>query len=124
MRQSHHGSSAMGHRIIFLAAVLFVAAVSFALNARAGARIDLEYPGWALSLDRQASIHEEKQESRTLSLRFSGAGLASQTGWRLPLRDSAFLSLEATFTTPQLNPAHPALARPSFQAGIGVGFEF
>jgi len=111
-------------------AFLFIAA-SFALaSAEAADRINLTYPGWALSLDRQAprlsapQIEGTQPDSRTLSLRVSGAHLLSESGWRLPLSDSTFLSIEATFTTRHINPAHPALARPSFQAGFGLGVEF
>jgi hypothetical protein len=117
---------AMGNRNYFLAAVLFLVALSAALNARADdQRINLRYPGWALSLDRQVSLQREySEQSRTLSLRLSGSELLPQTGWRLPLRESMFLSLDATFSTQHVNPAHPSLARPAFQAGVGVGVEF
>ena len=117
---------AMGNRHYFLAAVLFLAALSAALNAKADEqRINLRYPGWALTLDRQTSLHRDHpEESRTLSLRLSGAELLAQNGWRLPLRDTMFLSLEATVTTRHINPVHPSLNRPAFQAGVGVGVEF
>ena len=116
---------------VFLFVVAFLAAFFTLTSARAADRVNLTYPGWALSLDRfparpaAPQIEGGAQESRTLSLRLSGAQLLSDAGWRrLPLSDSAFLALEATFTTEHINPAHPALARPAFQAGIGLGVEF
>lgn len=118
----------MGKRA-FLFFVAFLAAFFTVAGARASDRINLTYPGWALSLDRHPprlapQIEDGAQESRTLSLRLSGAHLLSDTGWRLPLGDSAFLALEATFTTKHINPVHPTLARPVFQAGVGLGVEF
>ena len=115
----------MGNRHYFLAAVLFLAVVSAAFNAMAQERINLRYPGWALSLDRHMSFSKEAEEqTRTFSLRLSGSQLLADNGWRVPLSESMFLSLEATFTTRHINPVHPRLARPAFQAGIGVGVEF
>jgi len=115
----------------FLFVAAFLAAFLALTRAEASDRINLTYPGWALSLDRHPprlaapQIEGGAQESRTLSLRLSGAQLLSDTGWRrLPLSDSAFLSLEATFATQHINPVHPALTRPAFQAGIGLGLEF
>lgn len=119
----------MGKRV-FLFVCAFLAAFFTLASAEASDRVNLTYPGWALSLDRHPQrraapqIEGGAQESRTLSLRLSGAQLLSDAGWRLPLSDSAFLALEATFTTQHINPAHPALARPAFQAGIGLGVEF
>lgn len=119
----------MGKRV-FLFVVAFLAAFFTVAGARASDRINLTYPGWALSLDRHPprlaapQIEDGAQESRTLSLRFSGAYLLSDTGWRVPLGDSAFLALEATFTTKHVNPAHPGLTRPAFQAGFGLGVAF
>lgn len=119
----------MGKRV-FLFVVAFLAVFFTLADARASDRINLTYPGWALSLDRHPprlaapQIEEGAQESRTLSLRVSGAHLLSDTGWRVPLSDSAFLALEATFTTKHINPVHPALTRPAFQAGVGLGVEF
>ena len=119
----------MGKRI-FLFVVAFLAVFFTLAGARASDRINLTYPGWALSLDRHPprlaapQIEAGAQESRTLSLRLSGAQLLSDAGWRLPLGDSAFLALEATFTTKHVDPVHPALTRPAFQAGVGVGLEF
>ncbi|MGQ0546828.1 MAG: hypothetical protein ACT4P3_16075, partial [Betaproteobacteria bacterium] len=97
----------MGNRV-FLAVVLFVAAVSAAFNARAEERINLRYPGWALTIDRNEGIVSEadqRSDSRTFSLRLSSAELASQTGWRVPLRESMFLTLEAMFSMRHINPA-------------------
>jgi len=114
----------------FLFAAAFLAAFFALASAEAADRINLTYPGWALSLDRHPprlvapQIEAGAQESRTLSLRLSGAQLLSDAGWRLPLSDSAFLALEATFTTEHINPVHPALTRPAFQAGVGLGVEF
>ena len=119
----------MGKRVFFFVAVLLAAFVAVA-NAKAADRINLTYPGWALSLDRQPprlnapQIEGQPQDSRTLSLRLSGAQFLAEHGWRLPLGDSAFLSLEATFTTRYINPAHPGMTRPVFQAGVGLGVEF
>ena len=119
----------MGKRVFFFVAVLLAAFVGMA-SAAAGDRINLTYPGWALSLDRQPprlnapQIEGEAPDSRTLSLRLSGAQFLSDQGWRLPLGDSAFLSLDATFTTRYINPAHPAMTRPVFQAGVGLGVQF
>jgi hypothetical protein len=120
----------MGKRV-FLLVVAFLAAFFTLAGARASDhRINLTYPGWALSLDRHPprlaapQIEDGAQESRTLSLRVSGAHLLSDTGWRVPLSDSAFLALEATFTTKHINPVHPGLTRPAFQAGVGLGLEF
>lgn len=120
----------MGKRV-FLFVCAFLAAFFTLASAEASDRVNLTYPGWALSLDRYPprlaapQIEGGAQDSRTLSLRLSGARLLSDAGWRrLPLSDSAFLALEATFTTEHINPAHPALARPAFQAGIGLGIEF
>lgn len=119
----------MGKRAFLFVAVLL--AVFFTLaSANAADRINLTYPGWALSLDRHPprlaapQIEDGAQQSRTLSLRLSGTQLLSGTGWRVPLSDSAFLALEATFTTKHVNPVHPALTRPAFQAGVGLGLEF
>lgn len=114
---------------VFLVVVAVLATFFTLAGARASDRINLAYPGWALSLDRHPPrlaprLEDGAQESRTLSLRVSGAHLLSDTGWRLPLSDSAFLALEATFTTKHINPAHPALTRPAFQAGVGLGVEF
>ena len=53
-----------------------------------------------------------------------GCGLRDPPSAILPLSDSAFLALEATFTTKHINPVHPALTRPAFQAGVGLGLEF
>lgn len=113
----------------FLFVVAFLAAFFAPAGAEASDRINLTYPGWALSLDRHPPrlaprLEDGAPESRTLSLRLSGAQLLSDAGWRLPLSDSAFLALEATFTTKHINPAHPALTRPAFQAGVGLGVEF
>lgn len=119
----------MGNRA-FLFFVAFLGAFFTVAGARASDRINLTYPGWALSLDRHPprlaapQIEESAQESRTLSLRLSGAHLLSDAGWRVPLSDSAFLALEATFTAKHINPVHPGLARPAFQAGVGLGVEF
>jgi hypothetical protein len=119
----------MGKRV-FLFVVAFLAAFFTLASAEAEERINLTYPGWALSLDRHPprlatpQIEGGAQESRTLSLRLSGAQLLSDAGWRLPLGDSAFLSLEATFATKHINPVHPVLTRPAFQAGVGLGVEF
>jgi hypothetical protein len=119
----------MGKRA-FLFVAAFLAAFFTLASAEATDRINLTYPGWALSLDRHPprlvapQIEAGAQESRTLSLRLSGAQLLSDAGWRLPLSDSAFLALEATFTTKHINPVHPALTRPAFQAGVGLGVEF
>ena len=115
---------------VFLFVVALLAAFFTLAGAEAADRINLSYPGWALTLDRHPprlaapQIEGGAQESRTLSLRVSGAQLLSDAGWRLPLSDSAFLSLEATFTTKHINPVHPALTRPAFQAGVGLGLEF
>jgi hypothetical protein len=119
----------MGKRVFLFVCAFLVAFFTLA-SAEASDRINLTYPGWALSLDRHPQrraapqIEGGAQDSRTLSLRLSGAQLLSDAGWRLPLSNSAFLALEATFTTEHINPAHPALARPAFQAGIGLGVEF
>ena len=119
----------MGKRV-FLFVVAFLAVFFTLAGARASDRINLTYPGWALSLDRHPPrlaaprIEDGAQESRTLSLRLSGTQLLKDAGWRLPLSDSAFLSLEATFATGHIDPVHPLLARPAFQAGVGLGLEF
>jgi hypothetical protein len=119
----------MGKRALFFVTVLLAAFFTPA-SADAADRINLTYPGWALSLDRQPprlnapQIEGQAQDSRTLSLRLSGAQFLAEHGWRLPLGDAAFLSLEATLTTRTINPALPAMTRPVFQAGVGLGVEF
>src|SRR5688500_19059850 len=101
---AHHGSGTMGKRVFF-----FVAALLAFASADAADRINLTYPGWALSLDRQPprldapQIEGAAPDSRTLSLRLSGAQFLAEHGWRLPLGDAAFLSLEVTFTTRYIN---------------------
>ena len=87
------------------------------------------YPGWTLYLDLRTPPYEarvpgETSLSHSLVLRVPGKSLFSETGLRVPLEDSTFLSLEATVTEWYATPALPSTARRAFQAAIGVGVEF
>jgi hypothetical protein len=97
--------------------------------AHASERFSVQYPGWALYLDLRTPPYEtqvpgEPSVSRSLVVRLPSRTLLSESGLRLPLQDSSFLSLEATVYEWYADPALPATARRAFQAGIGVGVEF
>lgn len=97
--------------------------------AHAAEPLSLRYQGWSLYLDLRTPPYEarvpgESWLSRSLVLRVPGKSLFAETGLRVPLEDSSFLSFEATVTEWYANPAIPATGRRAFQAGIGVGVEF
>jgi hypothetical protein len=98
-------------------------------SAHASERIDLTFPGWALYLDLRTPPYEarvpgEPPLRHSLVLRVPGKSLLAESGLRVPLEDSTFLSFEATVTEWYADPAIPATGRRAFQAGIGVGVEF
>lgn len=101
----------------------------FAVSAHASERIDLKYPGWTFYLDLRAPPYEppvpgEPPLRHSLALRVAGKSLLAESGLRVPLEDSTFLSFEAAVTEWYADPAIPATGRRAFQAGVGVGVEF
>ena len=111
----------MGKRL-----VLALAAILLSGTAQASERFSLRYPGWTLYLDLHEPrlVHDPLSSSRTLRLLVPGKSLLSESGLRVPLDESMFLSIEATVIQWQADPALPDTMRRAFRAGIGVGMEF
>jgi hypothetical protein len=102
-------------------APFFLAAMLACGGAEAAERFALAYPGWTYYLGL-----EPPRATASLQLRLDvpAKPLLSESGLRLPLRGSTFLSIEAALVEWRANPALPETARYEVRAGIGVGLEF